>query len=206
MNKAKLSEYQCPECGGRMVFSADGRLRQCERCNHEQTVVRQRESPQELMKSQQFSTKENGFANVRTAGVRELLGQGVAAAKAKEMDEAFFYLSWVLRTDANEKQQAKAWLWLSQVYDDPVHKRDCLEQVLAFDPTHGVARRGLALLDGRLQAKNIINPNQLQQTIKETPEQTNAKQFACPRCAAKLAYSADGQQLHCGFCLSLIHI
>ena len=200
MNKANASENQCPTCGNRLVFSADGRFRMCERCNSKQAVVRQRESPHELMKFQQFSTEESGFANVRASGVRELLRQGVAAVKAKEIDEAFHYLTWVLRTDSNEKQQAQAWLWLSQIYDEPADKRYCLEQVLAFDPTHGVARRGLALLDGRLQASDIIDPNQLQQTVDEMLEQTNAEQFACPRCAGKLQYSADGSQLRCGFC------
>ncbi|MCP4416328.1 MAG: hypothetical protein GY805_06885 [Chloroflexi bacterium] len=200
MDKNNSSENKCSACGGRLIFSADGRFRQCERCNAKQVVVSQRESPEELMKIQQFSSEEGGFAKARTVGMRELLRQGVAATKAGDMDEAFFYLSWVLRTNANEKQQAKAWLWLSQVYDDLADKRHCLEQVLAFNPTHGVARRGLALLDGRLQAKDIINPNQLKQAIAETPEQTNAEQFACPRCAAKLQFTPDGQQLHCGFC------
>ncbi len=187
-------------CGDRLVFSADGRFRQCERCNHKITIVRQRETPQELMHLQQFSTEESGFANVRTAGVRELLRQGVAAAKAGDTDEAFHYLTWVLRTDSNEKQQAQAWLWLSEVYEELADKRHCLEQVLAFDPTHGVARRGLALLDGRLQAKDIIDPNKISQTVSEEPEQTSAEQFVCPQCAGNLQYLADGSTLRCGFC------
>jgi len=200
MNDVNASQNQCPECGSRLVFSADGRFRQCEQCNHKITVVRQLETPQELMRLQQFSTEENGFANVRNAGVRELLRQGVAAAKAGDVDEAFHYLTWVLRTDSNEKQQAQAWLWLSEVYDKPADKRQCLEQVLAFDPTHGVARRGLALLDGRLQAKDIIDPDQISQTVSEEPEQTNAEQFICPQCAGRLQYTANGGQLRCGFC------
>ncbi|MBK7893908.1 MAG: hypothetical protein IPJ90_03245 [Anaerolineaceae bacterium] len=68
MNQPNSSSDQCPECGGRLVFAADGRSRQCERCNHKLSVVRQRETPQELMRLQQFSVDESGFANVRTAG------------------------------------------------------------------------------------------------------------------------------------------
>ena len=200
MSTTTPSSNQCPNCSSRLVFSADGRFRQCERCNHQIATVRERETPQQLMQMQQFSLDESGFANVRTAGVRELLRQGVAAAKAGQTDEAFHYLTWVLRTDSNERQQTEAWLWLSEVYEQPAEKRHCLEQVLAFDPTHGTARRGLALLDGRLQAKNIINPDQLAQTVSEAPEQTNVEQFVCPQCAGKLQYSADGSQLHCGFC------
>jgi hypothetical protein len=63
-----------------------------------------------------------------------------------------------------------------------------------------VARRGLALLDGRLQAKEIIDPNQLNQTVSNEPEVTKAEQFICPQCAGRLQYSADGSQLRCGFC------
>ncbi|MCA9947092.1 MAG: hypothetical protein KC449_26610 [Anaerolineales bacterium] len=183
-----------------MVFAANGRSRQCERCNHKISVVRQRETPEALMKIQQFSPGEGGFAQVRTAGVRELLRQGIAAAKVGEKDEAFYYLAWVLRTDANEKQQAQAWLWLSEVYEEPADKRSCLEQVLAFDPTNGVARRGLALLDGRLQAKDIIDPNKISQAVSNEPEQTSAEQFICPQCAGKLQFLADGATLRCGFC------
>ena len=76
MNESNASSNVCPECGGRLVFAADGRTRQCERCSHKINVVRQRETPQELMQLQQFSPEETGFANVRTAGVRELLRQG----------------------------------------------------------------------------------------------------------------------------------
>ncbi|MCB8949750.1 MAG: hypothetical protein H6653_17225, partial [Ardenticatenaceae bacterium] len=195
MNESNASSNVCPECGGRLVFAADGRTRQCERCSHKINVVRQRETPQELMQLQQFSPEETGFANVRTAGVRELLRQGVAAAKAGDNDEAFHYLSWVLRTDSSEKQQAQAWLWLSEVYEAPTDKRHCLEQVLAFDPTHGVARRGLALLDGRLQAKDVIDPNKISQFTSEEPEHTKAEQFVCPQCAGKLQFLPDGATL-----------
>jgi DNA-directed RNA polymerase subunit RPC12/RpoP len=200
MNGFHTSQTQCPECDGRLLFSADGRFRQCERCGYKIAVVRERESPQALMRLQQFSPEENGFAKVRTAGVRELLRQGAAAAKVGDKEEAFHYLSWVLRTDSSEKQQAQAWLWLSEVYDEPAHKRSCLEQVLAFDPTHGEARRGLALLDGRLQAKDLINPDQISQTASEEPEPTEAEQFVCPQCAGKLQFLADGATLRCSFC------
>src|SRR5512136_897629 len=95
---------------------------------------------------------------------RELLVRGVAAAKtgqAQDKEEARFYLEWVLRIgDATLDQKTTAWLWLSQIEDDPRKKRDCLENVLAADPANGPARRGLAILDGRLKAEDVIDPNQ----------------------------------------------
>ena len=80
--------------------------------------------------------------------VRALLVRGVAAAKtgqARDKEEARFYLEWVLRRDdATSDQKASAWLWLSQIEDDPKKKRDCLENVLAWDPANspGPARPG----------------------------------------------------------------
>ena len=94
---------------------------------------------------------------------RELLVRGVAAAKtgqARDREEARFYLEWVLRSDdAASDQKASAWLWLSQIEDDPQKKRDCLENVLGWDPANGPARRGLAILDGRLKPEDIIDPD-----------------------------------------------
>ena len=56
---------------------------------------------------------------------RDLLVRGIAAAKAQDTDQARFYLEWVLRTDASREQKIKAWLWLSEVSEDPDEKRDC---------------------------------------------------------------------------------
>ena len=70
--------------------------------------------------------------------------RGIAAAKSnqpQDKDEARYFLNWVLRSsDAPLDDQAEAWLWLSQVEDDPVKKRDCLENVLAIDPGNPLAR------------------------------------------------------------------
>ena len=70
--------------------------------------------------------------------VREFLVRGIAAAKTndpKDLEEARYYLKRAINaSDAEFDQRAKAWLWLSQIEDDPVKKRDCLENVLAIDP------------------------------------------------------------------------
>ena len=57
----------------------------------------------------------------------DLLVRGTAAAKANQKDEARFYLEWLVRLDdADNEQKAEAWLWLSQITDDPAKKRECL--------------------------------------------------------------------------------
>src|SRR5438046_101481 len=87
----------------------------------------------------------------------DLLIYGEAAAQANSRDEARFYLEWVLRSDADLEQEADAWYWLSRIADDPSEKRNCLENVLAASPNYPEARRDLAILDGQLNPKEIVD-------------------------------------------------
>lgn len=195
-------QNQCPNCdNGRLFFTPDGRSRVCEACGHRVAVAQKRRSARDLLdyRPPRIATadEERRFG---AAGVRALLAQGIGAAKAGDFDEAYYALSRVLRTETTNDERAKAWLWLSQIFDDPAEKRLCLEQVLALNPAHGVARRGLAVLDGRLRPEEIVDPDRLQQEIDETPAPAAAEQFTCPRCAGHMNYTPDGSALVCEFC------
>ena len=131
---------------------------------------------------------------------RSLLSLGIAAAKAGDMDEAYYYLERVIIGRAAPNEQARAWLWLSQVGDDPADKRECLEQVLAIEPTNGSARRGLALLEGRLRPEDVVDPDQLEQVVPAEPVETPAEIFRCQRCNGRMNYTPDGTALTCEFC------
>jgi DNA-directed RNA polymerase subunit RPC12/RpoP len=134
-------------------------------------------------------------------GARDLLIRGIAAAKAKEKDEARFYLEWVLRTDANRQQRTKAWLWLSKISDDPTEKRNCLEETLALEPANPLARRGLAILDGRLDPDDIIDPDRHSVTPQAGPSRPiKTQRFICPRCGGKMVFKPDGRSLRCEYC------
>jgi DNA-directed RNA polymerase subunit RPC12/RpoP len=132
---------------------------------------------------------------------RDLLVRGIAAARAGEKQEARFFLEWVLRTDADRDQQIDAWYYLSQISDDPAAKRECLENVLVLDPSHPEARRGFAILDGRLDPAAIIDPDRPDATPHPPPTPPlPAQRFVCHKCGGKLAFSPDGQQLTCTYC------
>lgn len=136
-------------------------------------------------------------------GVRDLLIRGIAAAKAKDKAEARFYLEWVLRTDASRPQKARAWLWLSEISSDPAEKRNCLEEALAQEPTNALARRGLAILDGRLDPADIIDPNRPpppQEDADAAARPIDAQRFVCQKCGGKLAFQPDGRSLRCAYC------
>jgi hypothetical protein len=134
-----------------------------------------------------------------SSSARDLLVRGKAAAKAKESEEARFYLEWVLRTDANRHQKIEAWYWLSEISGDLAEKRDFLENILAHQPGHAEARRSLAVLDGRLKPEEVIDPNRLP-AASESPARVHTQQFTCPRCKGQLRYNPGGQSLMCPDC------
>lgn len=92
---------------------------------------------------------------------RDLLVRGIAAAKAGGKDEARFFLEKFLRLDPPMEMRTEAWRYLAEITDHPSEKRDYIGRILAFDPTDGSARRALALLDGRLDPADIVNPDRV---------------------------------------------
>lgn len=135
-----------------------------------------------------------------SASARDLLVRGIAAAKAKDREEARFYLEWVLRTDASADQRADALRWLSEISTNPAEQREYLEQVLAHEPGNPVARRKLAILDGRLDASEIVDPNQLQPAAPRAPQAARTQRFACQRCGGRMIFTADGETIVCQHC------
>ena len=135
-----------------------------------------------------------------TDSIRDLLVRGIAAAKAQDKDEARFFLEWVLRLDPPLEERLEALYWLSEASNDSIRKRDCLEEILGRRPTDFRARRSLAILEGRLDPKAIINPDQPFPSSGETEEETSAQRFVCSKCGGRLVYTPDGQSLTCEFC------
>ncbi len=79
--------------------------------------------------------------------VAKLLQGGIAAAKAKRKAEARTTFERVLVLDP---QNISAWLWLSGLVEDVEEQERCLEQVVALDPNHAAARKGLAVVRPRV--------------------------------------------------------
>ncbi|MBN1967080.1 MAG: tetratricopeptide repeat protein [Anaerolineae bacterium] len=103
------------------------------------------------------------------------LQQGIAAAKAKQNDEARRLLQNAIRLDpANEA----AWLWLSSVAKDQNERVFCLRQLLQINPRNEMALKGLAALGVSPQAA-AAGPATPKSTIPQpTPEEVSAAQTA----------------------------
>jgi DNA-directed RNA polymerase subunit RPC12/RpoP len=134
--------------------------------------------------------------------VRSQLVRGIAAAKAGDKAEAQRYLERLLLDHAaTYAEKAQAHIWLTELTDDPAEKRAHLEHVLSLEPNNAVARRGLAVLEGRLKQADIIDPDQ--QTAEaepETPQQVDARRFICPQCGGLMAFEPGSATVRCTYC------
>jgi tetratricopeptide (TPR) repeat protein len=91
-----------------------------------------------------------GLVLMRQQRVDQLLRQGIAAAKSSQRERARELLTRVVEQD---EENVSAWLWLSGVVDSLDDRAVCLENVLALDPSHEVARQGLAMLRRQKEAE-----------------------------------------------------
>jgi DNA-directed RNA polymerase subunit RPC12/RpoP len=133
-----------------------------------------------------------------------MLVYGIAAARAGDHAEARRYLERVLFNDATRDQINKAHLWLSRITSDPAEQREHLEEVLAADPTHAEAQRALAILDGRLDPAEVVDPDELNRgriaPEAAAPQATNAQRLICPMCAGRVRFQPGKLWVQCHYC------
>lgn len=130
---------------------------------------------------------------------RELLKSGIIEAKAGHKDTALRYLDRAAYMSHDHDVLAETWFWISQLIDDKVEKRKALENCLAHDLQHARARRALAILDGKLKADEIVDPDHLP-LPPEGLRAADAERFMCPKCGGRMTFSPDGQSLTCEYC------
>ncbi|MEJ2212283.1 MAG: tetratricopeptide repeat protein [Anaerolineae bacterium] len=87
--------------------------------------------------------------------LKGLLHAGIAAARAGDKGQARRLLLQVIEQD--EEVEA-AWLWLSDVVEDPAERQICLENVLTLNPDNQAARAGLRWLQELPQAEAAPPP------------------------------------------------
>ena len=130
---------------------------------------------------------------------KELLRSGIIEAKTGSHETARRYLDRAIYMTSSFDILAEAWFWMGEVTADPAEKRKALENCLSHDLRHSRARRALAILDGKLKADEVINPDKLP-AAPEGLRQSNADRFMCPKCGGRMAFAPDGQTLVCDYC------
>jgi len=130
---------------------------------------------------------------------RELLRSGIIEAKTGSHESARRYLDRAIYMTGSHDVLAEAWFWMSEVTTDFVEKRKALENCLSHDLRHARARRSLAILDGKLKADEVINPDELP-AAPEGLRNADAQRFMCPKCGGRMAFAPDGGTLVCDYC------
>ena len=128
-----------------------------------------------------------------------LLRSGIIEVKAGQKETARRYLERAINASGDHGVLSEAWFWLSKVIDDAAEKRTALENCLSFDLRHARARRDLAVLDGKLDEKEIVNPDALPVPSAD-PTNATTDRFMCPKCGAKMVFAPDGSGLVCEHC------
>ena len=135
----------------------------------------------------------------------DLLQEGILHFKAQEFEAARNYIERALENADDLQTRAQANYYLSRLTDDPLQKRKFLEETLAIDMSHAEARRALAILDGKLDPAEIVNPDALPAPAAGTVT-VQADRFACPKCGGRMVYAPDGVSLVCENCQRTQHI
>ena len=133
--------------------------------------------------------------------VRDLLTYGIAAVKGQSRHEARSYLNAVIRSAeyASPEQLVAAWTRLAEISDDPAEKRHCYEEVLGIHPSDPQARRGLMILNGELDIREIVDPDQMP-ILPSDASPALVHRFVCTHCGGKMAFTPEGNALTCSYC------
>jgi hypothetical protein len=130
---------------------------------------------------------------------RELLKRGIIDARAGNRESARRYFDRAVYISNDHDVLAEAWFWMSQVVDETGEQRRALENCLSHDLQHARARRALAVLDGKLKADEIIDPDRLPPAPGGL-HAADAERFMCPKCGGRMGFAPDGQSLVCEYC------
>lgn len=130
---------------------------------------------------------------------KELLKTGIVEAKAGNKDSARRYFDRTIYMAGAHSVIAEAWFWMSEVTDELAEKRKALENCITHDMNHARARRALAVIDGRIKADELINPDKLP-AAAEGSRAADAQRFMCPKCGGRMSFAPDGQTLVCDYC------
>ncbi|MBI2975497.1 MAG: hypothetical protein HYY33_00940 [Chloroflexi bacterium] len=100
------------------------------------------------------------------------------------------------------RDHADAWLWLSATTDDPAEQKGYLEWAVAADPGNPAARRGLAILDGKLKPEEVLPEGaEVAHGAPAEPEEAQSRQaFECPRCGGEMQFGTAISDLKCARC------
>ncbi len=96
---------------------------------------------------------------------------------------------------------ARIWIWLSATTDELQERRGYLEKAVAIDPSNATAKRGLLMINEKLD-KSPLMPEGASYApeVEPPPQEATVKTYTCPNCGASIAYDIHETTLVCQFC------
>ena len=140
----------------------------------------------------------NYSSSRRDRQFEEYLRDGISAAKAGNHKLAQSLLNRAILMNGGD---ARPYIWLSATTQDPQEQIEYLEKAVAMDPFNARARRGLAILTGKIDKSQLVSDRHNSQnnpSAETTASQGRAVQ--CPHCGGRLAYSVEKQSVCCEYC------
>jgi hypothetical protein len=135
---------------------------------------------------------------------RDLINTAAEAARAGAAGRANArgLLQRALATSPSIGLRIRAWRNLASLAETAAEKRECLENILLADPTDGLARRDLAILDGTLRQSDVVDPDHSPRQPPDPPVQdVETEQAVCTACGAgRMVYSPSSGRLVCAHC------
>jgi ribosomal protein S27E len=140
----------------------------------------------------------HSFESSNDRRFEELLRDGITAAKNGETNLARRLLENAVQLKISD---ARPWLWLSTLAEDPKDKRKYLEYAVAADPGDGSARRELVLLSDKVDRTRLVPQGEGVRPLQpEKPEQAAGQAFQCPQCGGRVHFNPRSSKLTCGYC------
>jgi len=108
----------------------------------------------------------------------------------------------LLRAVDYDREHSDAWLWLSATTDDPAEQLKYLEWAVAADPANVQARRGVAVLTGRIATDQLLPVGAgVAPRLPTGPEATEVRRtFDCASCGGRLRFDPETVDLKCASC------
>ena len=128
----------------------------------------------------------------------EYLRDGITAVKAGNQKLA---QSQLIRANIINGLDARPYIWLSATTNDPEEQKNFLEKAFAIDPHNTTARRGLALLSGKIDSSRLIDDGE-NQFIASTDDlvSTQGNSILCPKCGGRMTFSTEKKTAFCEYC------
>jgi ribosomal protein S27AE len=96
---------------------------------------------------------------------------------------------------------SRIWIWLSATTDDLKERRGYLERAVAIDPSNAAAKRGLLMINEKLDQTHLIPEGEaLAPHEPSQPVEAFLKTYLCPNCGASISYDVHEITLVCQFC------